>query len=105
MLKPGSKLVIEVHDVTIQDAPSTRVARRVLDLPADDNFSGVRGVDLGYEYPSPGRDLSVRAFLDIDGDLCVGPGDFTTTQAYPIQPGRTEISVELRSILTAGGGT
>ncbi len=85
----------------VQDGHVHRVTR----LLGGSVVEGVRGVDLGYEYPSPGRDLSVRAFLDIDGDLCVGPGDFTTTQAYPIQPGRTEISVELRSILTAGGGT
>ena len=90
--------MIELHDVTVQDARSTRVARRVLELPADDNFSGVRGVYLGYEKLSPGRDLSIRAFLDMDGDLRPGPGDFTTTQAYPIVPGRTEISVELKSI-------
>jgi hypothetical protein len=97
-LKPGSKLVIELHDVTVQDARSTRVARRVLDLAPGENFSGVRGVDLGYEKFSPGRDLSIRAFLDMDGDLRAGPGDFTTTQAYPIEPGRSQISVELRSI-------
>lgn len=90
--------MIEIHDVTMQDARSTRVARRVVDLPADNNFSGIRGVDLGYEKPSPGRDLSIRAFLDRDGDLHAGHGDFATTQAYPIQPGRTEISVELRGI-------
>jgi hypothetical protein len=97
-VNPGSQLVIEIQDTTMQDVSSTTVAKRVLGLNFEEHFSGISGVAIEYDAPAAGRVLTIHATLDLDGDSRAGTGDFKSTQAYPIQKGSTEITLELRKI-------
>src|ERR1700719_3368639 len=83
-VNPGSQLVIEIQDTTMQDVRSTTVAKRVLGLKLEEDFSGISGVAIEYDTPAAGRVFTIHALLDLDGDSRAGPGDFKSTQAYPI---------------------
>ncbi|WP_162606656.1 YbaY family lipoprotein [Jiangella asiatica] len=80
---PAARMTVEVHDVTLADAPSAVVARTVLErVPLAPNR--VIEFDLDVPEASPGRDLSLRVHVDVDGTGVVTPGDLITTQHLPV---------------------
>lgn len=93
----AARIVVEVRDVSLADAPSQVVAARVLeDVPLEPD--SVVGFDLEAPEAQPGHTLALRIHVDTDGSGVVAAGDLITTQHLPV-PASGE-AADLRAPLT-----
>ena len=80
------RVLIEVRDTSVADAPSTVVAQQSLK-----NVALAPSLSIPYSLEVPAgqsqRHLSLRVHVDLDGTGVVTPGDLLTVQAYPIKQG------------------
>jgi putative lipoprotein len=78
----GSRLVLEVEDVSRADAPALGVASLSVEL----SHPLPRYVPFKMEVGSfeIGASYALRAHLDVDGDGQISPGDFVTTESHPV---------------------
>jgi uncharacterized lipoprotein YbaY len=88
---------VELLDVSRADAPSSVYAATTLtDLPAVDPTEPL-AFSLSGPRPDPHRRYAVRVHVDVDrtGDLT--PGDYVTTESYPVvtygHPDRVDVRV------------
>lgn len=82
-------VLVEVRDVSLQDAPSVVVAETHMDeLPVG---PGTRiPFELSVPDAEPGHTLSIRAHVSIDGEPAISHGDAISTVHLPI-PGAGDV--------------
>ena len=79
----ADRVLIEVRDVSLADAPSTVVASTVLeDVPLTPQ--GVIEFELDAPDAEPGHTLALSVHVDIDGSGAIGAGDLITTVHVPV---------------------
>ena len=86
---------MHVLDTTYADAPAVPVAEA--SGLVEPGPGPLQTIDVDTE-PPEGRDLRVRAHVDVDGDGTVSLGDFVTTAAYPVPPGDEPVRVVVSRI-------
>ncbi len=90
----AERVLIEVRDVSLADAPSTVIAECKLDnvdlRPHGQIKFKMRVPDVGAN-----RELSFRVHISLDGSKGVKSGDLLTTAHYPIPSSGTSEPVEI----------
>jgi putative lipoprotein len=82
-VQTADHVLIEVHDVSFADAPSTVVAKKKLErVPLSPNGR------IRFALPVPevdvARTLALQVHVSSKGSERVSPGDLLTTTAYPL---------------------
>jgi hypothetical protein len=81
----GAPLRLEVRDTTLADIEAPLVAETRAAVSGEES-SRLQSVEL--EIPDakidPRGRLTAFAHVDVDGDDALSPGDFITTQSYPV---------------------
>jgi putative lipoprotein len=90
---------VEVRDVSLADAPSTVVAATEAES-APDADGAVAELEVDPADVPAGARLSLRVHWDLSGDGRVAPGDWVTTQSYPVEVGAgdRELVVRVRRV-------
>jgi hypothetical protein len=81
----GATVLVKVEDVRRADAPAVVIAeQRIPQLSRSP--SNREPVPFSIEYPGDGElaCYSLRVHVDTDGDGEVSPGDYVSTQSYPV---------------------
>ena len=91
---------VEVRDVTLQDAPSVTLEAVTIPVGGKAPTMMVRATFNPDTSRPERRDLTVWAHLSMDGTDRVTPGDYLTTQAYPVprDAEKAAIQVDLRKV-------
>jgi uncharacterized lipoprotein YbaY len=94
---------IEVRDTALADAPSRVVATTDTAVTGDGQLVALADLDLEPAGIPAGARLSVRVHCDVAGDGHVAPGDWVTTQSYPVDlsapvEGDRELEVLVRRV-------
>ena len=86
---------LRLEEVGRSDAPSRIVAEQVLR-----DIAYQRGVPLQLELrgaaPPGGGRYQVRVHVDVDGDGQVSPGDYVSTEHYPVIPSGAATQLQVR---------
>lgn len=78
---PGGPVHVFVEDASFADAAAVVVARQTVE--SGGGPSGCRFcIDTGELNPS--RNYCLRVHIDVDGDGAISPGDYVTTESYPL---------------------
>lgn len=89
------KVLVEVHDVSMQDQASIVLAKKLMR-----NVSIGPGARVPFELTSPSaaanRTLSMRVQIDMNSDRSYAPGDFLSTAANPVAASGDAIAVVAR---------
>ena len=90
----AAKLLVEIRDVTLQDAPSKVVAHMVTEGVA---IAANASLDFDMSLPAlaPDRQYSMRVHVDRAGSGRTLPGDLLTTQSYPVTASTRAMDVKL----------
>jgi hypothetical protein len=83
----AARIVIEVRDVSVADAPSLVVADQILTDVALLPGGRIR-FHFSVPAPVPGQQLSLRVHVDRHGAGRVSTGDLLSTQAHPVTDSR-----------------
>jgi putative lipoprotein len=94
----AGRIIVEIRDVSLADAPSTVVAERQLD-----NVSLKPGGRIKFRIPVPevnaDRTLSVRVHVSLDGSGVTKSGDLLSTAYHPVpstgKPAPLEVPVSV----------
>lgn len=81
------------------DAPSRVVAEQVLRDVAHEAGAQLH-VELWGDVPSGRGNYQLRVHVDVDGDGEVSPGDYVSTESYPVNPsaGPAELGVRVHRV-------
>jgi uncharacterized lipoprotein YbaY len=75
-------VIVDVLDVTEQDAPSKRIARA--SLTVTDGSSIPFSVSLSSADVDETRDYTISSHVDVDGDQKISSGDWITMESFPV---------------------
>jgi hypothetical protein len=89
---------VEIQDTTDLDAKAVTLSRNVIELGQADLQRGELELTLRLDHYDKSRQITVRALLDLDGDLRPGHGDFISTQAYSVEVNDWHPVIKLRRI-------
>jgi uncharacterized lipoprotein YbaY len=97
----GATVHVQVEDTTLADAPSRIVGQQTIsDVPES---AATAGLDFCVPCPAPDPQAryTVRVHVDLDGDAQVSPGDYLSTESYPVLTGANDdqITIEVRRVL------
>jgi uncharacterized lipoprotein YbaY len=84
-LPVGCLVHVELRDTSLADAPSSPVATVDATTTGGGPVIAVAELDVNVATLPSGARLSVRAHCDRSGDGRVAPGDWVTTQSYPVE--------------------
>ena len=89
----NARVYVRLEDVSRADTPSQIVAEQTLSGAA---FA--EGAPLRFELRGslPGGICSLRVHVDVDGDGQVSPGDYVTTESYPVTPSTAQQDLQVR---------
>lgn len=81
------------------DAPSRIVAEQVLRGVAYEPGKQLH-VELRGDVPSGSGSYQLRVHVDVDGDGQVSPGDYVSTESYPVNPsaGPAQLAVRIHRV-------
>lgn len=92
----GAVLVVRLVDVSRADAASVTMAQAEI----DDVHVDESGQTVDFELDAPGVEprhrYAVEAHLDATGSRTITPGDYLTMESFPVDPGLSEATVDVR---------
>jgi len=85
---------IEVHDTSFADAASTIVAQKSM---SDLTIRAGGIIPFAIEVPnvSPGKALSLRVHISLNGDESIRPGDLLTVESVPVPEELGHVAVKV----------
>jgi uncharacterized lipoprotein YbaY len=93
---------VRLEDVSLADAAATLVAQAVVrQVPITPREGSLEvALEVDSRTLEPRRQYSLRAHVDYDQDGVVTPGDYVSTQSYPLQGGDIDagLQVEVRRV-------
>jgi Uncharacterized protein conserved in bacteria len=96
--KEAPRVVVEVRDTSVADAPSTVVAEQRMD-----NVPLAPGGAIPFRLELPesqeNRHLSLRVHVDVSGSGSVSSGDLLTVQSYPVKSGQDTGPMDIKPVL------
>jgi hypothetical protein len=94
----AAPVVVQVRDTSLADAPATVLAEARGQVRGELG-SWLDTVEIGLPAGTAGRDTTVWAHVDVDGDGRVSRGDFVTTASHPVPPGdEVRVAVGVRQV-------
>jgi uncharacterized lipoprotein YbaY len=81
----GATMYVRLENVTVADTASEVIAEYVeRNVAFDPKTTNVLSFAIPVHAPDARTAYAVRVHIDIDGDGEVSPGDFISTQSYPV---------------------
>lgn len=91
----NATVYVRLEDVSRVDAPSRIVAEQVLSGGAFAEGQPLR-FELRGVLPGGSGSCRLRVHVDVDGDGQVSPGDYVSTESYPVTPSTAQTDIEVR---------
>jgi uncharacterized lipoprotein YbaY len=90
-----ARVYVRLEDTSRADASSRIVAEQTLSGAALAQGTPLR-FELRGALPDRGSQWNLRVHVDVDGDGQVSPGDYISTESYPVTPSTAQQDMQVR---------